>query len=133
MKKIIYTLGFLTILVSNLLSPAFSLATIGNPILDQPFAPSDTPKAYFNSMLNVVITLFLIVGVLYFMVHGMFAGFHLMTTEGEIKKYEEARHELTWSIMGLLIVFSVFAIIKIVGTIFGITGLDGLQIQWPTI
>jgi hypothetical protein len=60
-------------------------------------------------------------------------GYHFISQEGDPKKIETARHQLTYAFLGLAIIFMLFAILKFVGYITGIKGLDTLQIPWPTL
>jgi hypothetical protein len=61
------------------------------------------------------------------------AGYHLISTEGDPKKLTQAKDQLTYAVLGLFIVFIVFALLKFIGTVTGITDLNNLQITWPTL
>ena len=118
----------------QLIKPA--LAVFCNSLIDPNCAASQqvtAPKAYFNSVIQAVIGIFFIVTVLYFMWFIFMAGFHYIENNGDQKMIETAKNQLQYGIMGLVIVFSVFAILKFIGIVFGIPGLDTLQLQWPTI
>jgi hypothetical protein len=111
-------------------------AVICNSLVDPNCAASQqatAPKAYFNSVIQAVITIFMLVTVLYFLWFIFMAGFHYIENNGDSKMIEQAKNQLQYGLMGLAIVFSVFAILKFIGTVFGISGLDILQLQWPTI
>jgi len=108
------------------------LAVICNPVLKN-CVSSTNPTQYTNNVLSAVISLFFIVGIIYFMWHIVFAGYHFIGTEGDPKKYETAKNELTYSVLGLIVIFSIFAILKFVGVVLGIQGLKSLSIKWPTL
>ena len=91
------------------------------------------PQTYVNSALQTIISIFFIFGLIYFIYHFILAGYHMISSQGDPKKYEEAQHALLYSLIGVAIIFSIFAILKVIGTIFGIEGLDTLEIKWPTI
>jgi len=91
------------------------------------------PDVYINSVIQTIISIFLIVGVLYFIWHFVFAGFHLMTTNGDPKKYESAKDEIMWAIVGLVVIFSIFAILRLIGVVVGIPSLGTLQLTFPTL
>ena len=110
--------------------PAYAI--ICNPVIDNCRA-SVAPADYFNAVLPVIISIFFIVGILYFFWHMIFAGLHLIGSDGDPKKFESSKNEMTYSILGLFVIFSIFAILKLVGYILGIEGLDTLSIPWPTI
>lgn len=90
-------------------------------------------KAYFNNAIQTVISILFIFGIIYFIVHFVLGAFHMISSQGDPKKYEEAQHSLLYALMGLGIIFSVFMILSVVGYIFGITDLDKLKISWPNI
>lgn len=106
---------------------------ITNPLLPDSSTIAGSPKTYFNNVLQAVVSIFMVVAVIYFLWHFVFAGYHLIASQGDPKKIESAKTELTHSLLGLGVVFGVFAILSFVGTIFGIQGLKELKITWPTI
>jgi Type IV secretion system pilin len=114
----------------NIIKPVY--AKITNPVLVKQNI-GDDPKAYINSALQTVISIFFIFGLIYFIYHFIISGYHMISSQGDPKKYEEAQHALLYSLLGIGIIFSVFAILKVVGTIFGIEGLGQLEITWPTL
>ena len=110
--------------------PAYAI--ICNPALAD-CTSSENPQGYTNNVLSVVISLFFVVGILYFFWHMIFAGLHLIGSDGDPKKFEQAKNEMTYSILGLVVIFSIFAIMKLVGSVLGITGLESLSIKWPSL
>lgn len=112
----------------NLIKPVFGQIT--NPVLPST-ADIGNGQTYFNSVLQTIIEILLLFGVFYFVVHFILAGYHMISSMGDPKKYEESQHALLYSLMGIAIVFLVFAILKIIGTIFGLEGLERLEINWP--
>lgn len=114
----------------SIIKPAY--AAICNKLIDPTCSGTQTtnPQKYFNRVLSTVIDIFLIVGVIYFIWHFLMAGYHYMASQGDAKKIEEAKNEITFAFVGLAIVFSLFAILKFVGAVFGI---NITTIQWPTL
>lgn len=108
------------------------LAVICNPVLKN-CVSSTNPTQYTNNVLSTVVSLFFIVGIIYFFWHLIFAGYHLIGSDGDPKKFETAKNELTYSVLGLIVIFSIFAILKFVGVVLGIQGLKSLSIKWPTL
>jgi hypothetical protein len=94
---------------------------------------STNPTLYINKVIQGVFSIFFLVGIIYFIWHFIFAGYHLIASEGDAKKFETAKNELVYAFVGLIAIFSVFAILKLIGTVTGIKGLETLQIAWPTI
>jgi len=108
------------------------LADITNPVLNQNVTQSSS-GTYVNSIIQTFITLLIIVGILYFVINFILAGYHMISSQGDPKKFEEAQKSLTYSILGITLIFIIFAIIKIIGSVFGITGLENLKITWPSL
>ena len=69
----------------KLLFPKSVFAVICNPTLNSCLSSSD-PQGYTNSVLSTVVSLFFIVGIIYFIWHLVFAGYHLIGSDGDPKK-----------------------------------------------
>lgn len=125
--------------LSTLIASAiyFSTATAANAVICNPVlkncTSSTAPKTYINNVLSVVFSIFFIVAVIYYIWHFIFAGYHLIASDGDPKKWESGKNEMVWASVGLGVVFSVFAILKFIGIVFGIPGLSALTISWPTL
>ncbi|MBP9817814.1 hypothetical protein KBC75_03630 [Candidatus Shapirobacteria bacterium] len=134
MKKLFFLFSFLFLnLTSYILHPSPVRAVISNPIITNGTAQVTDPQGYTNKVISSVFSIFFIVAVVYFVWHIVFAGYHFISSEGDPKRYEMAKNEITWSVLGIVVCFSIFAVLKFVGTILGITGLESLTITWPTI
>lgn len=106
---------------------------IFNPLLNNGAQQVNDPTAYTNSVIQAVFSIFFIVAVIYFLWHVIMAGYHLISTEGDPKKLEVARHQITYALIGIGVIFMVFAILKFIGYILGVTGLENLQITLPSL
>lgn len=115
---------------SSLVKPAY--ATICNPILNNCSQVTD-PQGYTNNIIQTIIGVFFFVAVLYFLWYFVMGGYHLISSSGDPKKFETSKDQLVHALLGLAIVFSVFAILKLVGTVFNIPGLGQLKINIPTL
>lgn len=111
---------------------SFPYTTIKNPALKD-YDHASEPVSYFSRALQTIISIFFIVAVIYFVWHFLMGAFHFIASEGDPKKIETAKNELTYAILGLAIVFLVFVILKLVGSVFGITGLNNLELVLPHI
>jgi len=116
----------------QLIKPLYAICNplLGNDCETKKIATD--PKTYVNGALQAVITLFFIVGIIYFIWHVVMSAYHMISSNGDPKKYEEAQKSILYAFVGIFTVFSIFAILKFVGTIFGITSLAGLKLIWPT-
>lgn len=133
MKKNFLLILFLSFTSYFLVLPSPVAAVISNPVLKNGAAQATNPKGYFNSVLAAVISIFFIVGVIYFIWHIVFAGYHLIASEGDPKRWESSKNEIVYAFVGLFTIFAIFAILKFVGIVLGIPGLDSLKIAWPSL
>lgn len=117
--------------MNKLIKPV--LAQITNPVLNNPKDITSDPENYVNTVIQAIINIFLIVGVVYFIWHLVMSAYRIIASNGDPKKYEEAQKGVLNSFIGLFICFSVFGILKFVGTVFGIAGLESLSIAWPSL
>ena len=115
----------------NLIKPV--LAQITNPVLPNSDTIANNPSNYVNNVIQTIITIFLIVAVVYFIWHIVMSAYHLISSNGDPKKYEEAQKSILYAFVGLIVVFAIFAILKFAGTIFGIPGLESLTLTWPSL
>ena len=104
-----------------------------NPILKNGYDQANSPEMYTNNVIQTVFSIFFIVASIYFIWHLIMAGYHLISTEGDPKKLTTAKDQIAYSLIGIIVIFSVFAILKFVGTVTGIEGLEELQILWPSL
>jgi len=118
----------------SLIKPAY--AVICNRLLDPDCSSSEqvnNPKGYFSNVVQGVFSIFMLVAVIYFIWHFLMGAFHFIDSSGDPKKLEEAQKQLTYAFVGLFIAFSVFAVLKIIGHIFGVTALEDLFLVIPTL
>jgi hypothetical protein len=73
----------------------------------------------------------MVFGIVYFCWFIFMAAFHMIDSWGDTKKIEDSKREFTYGFLGLTVLFSLFAILKLIGHIFGLKGLDNLQLQLP--
>lgn len=117
----------------KLIKPAY--AVIENRLLDNSDAITSDGggETYVNNAIQSIITIFLIVAVIYFVWHFVMSAYHMISSNGDPKKYEEAQKSILYSLIGIILAFSVFGILKFAGALFGIPSLQELSITWPTL
>ena len=115
----------------NLVKPAFAI--IDNPIIKNSESIAKDPGNYVNNTIQAIITIFFIVAVIYFIWHVVMAAYHLIASNGDPKKYEEAQKSILYAFVGLIVVFSIFAILKFAGTVLSVPGLENLTFTWPSL
>jgi len=106
------------------------LTRLGNPILGNDLS-SPTPGEA-GSLLGRIFSGFfsiLILGsLLFFFVQFVLGGIKWILSEGSEDKVKTARNQIRDAAAGLGIVFAVFVIVRLIGYVFGISGLEKLQI-----
>lgn len=108
-------------------------AQIENPILTNSSEIASNPTGYVNGAIQAIISIFLLVAVIYFIWHFVMSAYHMIASNGDPKKWEEAQKSILYAFVGLVLVFSIFAILKFVGIVFGLDSLKQLQLTWPTL
>lgn len=114
----------------KLTKPVF--AQITNPVMENSSGITD-PVSFFNKFIQGLFSIFMLIGFLYFAWYFILGAYHLISTEGDKNKFQIAKDQFVHAFMGLIVLFSVFTILKLIGVIFGIDGLDQLQIKWPSL
>lgn len=111
--------------MNNLLAGGGTGAGITNPILGgqlQTLIASDNGGATFLGVLIPrLITLVLTIGVIYFFFMLLMGGIAWIGSGGDKNAMESAKGKITNALVGIVIMFSVFAIAKLVEIFFGIS------------
>ena len=98
--------------------------TITNPALStglQGLISSANPQAFFALLIPNLITLVLILGSLIFFWWFLQGALRLILSEGDKANIQGAKDHLQNALIGLFVLFSVFAVIKLIEIFFGIT------------
>lgn len=105
---------------------------ICNPLLKN-CQQVENPQTYIGNVIQVILNIFLIISVLYFIWHFFMAAYHLISSRADAKKLEDAKTEITNAFIGLIIAFSVFALLKVAGIVLGIPDLQNLRLPLPSL
>jgi len=110
------------------------MANITNPILRPDLqAMSAEGVPFVNRLLRTIITFLLVIVVLVFTWMFIQGALKIILSEGDKGKIEEGQKQLSSAFTGLVIAFVLYATLRLIGHIFGITGLDTLTLPWPSI
>lgn len=118
------------------------ISALNSLIVHPAFAQSKinlTPKGDFAALGNITvpgiisgaISLIMLAVALIFFFILILGGLKWVMSEGDQKAVEAARNQITNALIGLAIVFSAFAIMKLIEIVFGISLLNGITI--PTL
>jgi amino acid transporter len=72
-------------------------------------------------------------GVIIFIFQFIFGGIKWITSQGDEGKVKEAREQVTQALIGLVIVFLVFFMLKVIGIIFGLGWMETLKLPLPQL
>lgn len=83
-----------------------------------------------SSIIEALVTFVLIIAALAFFFWLVLGGIRWITSGGDKAQTEQARNQITAALVGLVIVFSAWALIQILGTFFGV---DLLNVAIPNV
>lgn len=92
-------------------------AAIGNPILNNGTQDGVT---FFSSFIPKLLFFGVAIGGVIFMFMLLLGGIKWLTAGGDKAQVEAARSQITQAIIGVIILFSILAIAKVVESLFGI-------------
>jgi len=106
------------------------LARIENPVLRENLKAPRPGEAgnILGRALSSVIVLFLSGALIAFVFYFLVGGISWIMSQGEEAKVKKARDTLTHALSGLLITFSIYALLKLIGYIFGVRGLEEMNL-----
>ncbi|RJR26048.1 hypothetical protein C4578_00200 [Candidatus Microgenomates bacterium] len=113
----------------NYTDTAGNAGKIINPILSDELNEL-SGQAFFQQLVSTLIGLGFVVGVIVFVFLLIVGAIRWITSSGDKAATEGARKQITNAFIGLVLLFSVFAIIRLVETIFGI---NILELTIPTL
>lgn len=111
--------------MKNLLDQTKQPKGIYNPALD-PLIGRGEGVSILNLFLSNFISILLIVGVVVAFIFFIIGAIQWMTAGSDKTAMESARGKIVSAVIGLVVLFAVFAIIKTIGAIFGIEQLKQL-------
>ena len=111
-------------MIENLLAQA-ETGGIYNPALHELVGKGEGVDI-LNLFLGNIIAVLLIIGVIVAFIFIIIGAIQWMTAGNDKAQMESARGKIVTAIIGLVILFSVFAIMKLIGAFFGIEQLKNL-------
>lgn len=91
---------------------------------------SNLQNVSIGGLVSAVVTLLLIISLLAFFFMFVFGGIKFIISGGDKERTEAAKRQLLNAFIGLFIVFSSWALVQIVGEVYGI---DLLLIELPSV
>lgn len=97
------------------------LAQVTNPIVKN---STDDGVTYISNFITQMVSIIFVVGSVAFMFMFLLGGIKWITAGGDKGQLENARSQVTQAITGLIVLFGVYAIARLMNTIFGIELID---------
>lgn len=111
--------------------------------IDNPIAKNLSPKTgsqgvqLFGSLLQSIIGILLTLGAIAFFFYFILGAIRWILSGGDKGQVENARNQITHAVVGLLILFALFAIITLIETVFDVCilfiDLGPLQVANPSV
>jgi hypothetical protein len=106
------------------------LAQITNPVLPGQIGnPGESGGQVVSRFIPAALTLFFVIGSILFFAYLVWGAIEWIISGGDKQKLESARSRITNAIIGLIILFATFAILRIIGAFFHIDILTGLNFE----
>lgn len=105
--------------VSHQLSQVRAPESVTNPILNRTLQDAN-PNEFFAIMLPNLIGLSLVIGAVIFLFIMIIGAIQWVSSGGDKAAIESARGKITNALVGVVILFSLFAVLKLIGDFFGI-------------
>lgn len=97
-----------------------SYSVIENPLYDTDYTRSTTGSSFLTSFVAAAILLAMTLGAVIFFVMLLIGAVQWISSGGDKGALESARSRVTNAIIGLVIMFAIWAIVQLIGTFFGL-------------
>jgi len=87
----------------------------------------------FEGLISTIIGFFTIIGVIFFVIQVILAGFTLISSKGDPKQFQAAQSKLIHNLIGLLIVVVAFGVTAFLTNLLGITDIFNLKSSIKTV
>lgn len=99
------------------------LAQVTNPALSDEIRDL-SGVGFLDNFLPRIIGVGFIIGILLFVIYMIFGAISWITSGGDKAAVETARNKITYAIIGLVVLFSLYAVVKVLQEFFGISILE---------
>ena len=102
------------------------LADVSNPLLPSKLNPTSglAGVSGFSAVIAVILKTFFVVGFVLFIVYFLIGGLQWITSTGDAKALEKARNSIVHALLGVVVMLSLFAILKLIEAVFGVNFLQ---------
>jgi len=128
-RQILATASFPYPGVTGVYNPYPGVTGVYNPVLPSKLSDTSGP-AFLQNILQLGIKLGFVIGAIIFFFMLISGGIKWISSAGDKTRLEGAQKQITHALIGLAILLSIFAIIRLLDYIFGV---NLLQINLPTL
>jgi hypothetical protein len=97
-----------------------TLADVTSNVLPNSLSSTANPASALSHLLNTLILLILVIGGITFVFMLLFGGYQWITSGGDKEGLAKAKNRITHAVVGLIILFSIFALLSLFGDFLGI-------------
>lgn len=87
----------------------------------------------FENIISTILGFFTIIGVIFFVIQVILAGFTLISSKGDPKQFQAAQSKLIHNLIGLLIVVTAYGVTAFLTNLLGITDIFNLKGSIKTV
>lgn len=95
--------------------------------------PGTNPISTFESIISSVIGILTIVGVIYFTIQIILAGYKLMASQGDPKEFESGKKRLTTNVIGLIVIIVAYGLGALIASLLGMNSIFDLSTVFKRI
>ena len=92
---------------------------IHNPVIPQTPKMEEAPAFLSQTLTNILTIVFISAGVTFFFMFAV-GGIRWITSGGDKEKVEAAKKQISSAIIGLVLIFLIFAVVNLIETFFGV-------------
>ncbi|MBI4029510.1 MAG: hypothetical protein HY376_04065 [Candidatus Blackburnbacteria bacterium] len=102
------------------------IADVSNPLLPTKLNPTSGPAGVsgFSAFIAVILKTFFVAGFVLFMVYFLLGAITWITSAGDAKAVEKARNSIAHALLGIVVMLSLFAILRLIEAVFDVNILQ---------
>ena len=101
--------------------------TVKNKLSGLGIQPTSNSALQLENIISAIIGLLTVIGVIYFTIQIILAGFSMMSSQGDPKELESGKKRLTTNVLGLAIIIIAYGLGALISTLLGMNNIFDLQ------
>ncbi|MDD3002842.1 MAG: hypothetical protein PHS06_03165 [Candidatus Shapirobacteria bacterium] len=95
--------------------------------------PGSSPVSALEKIISSIIGILTIVGVVYFTIQIILAGFSLIASQGDPKEFQTSKKRLTSNVIGLVIIIIAYGLGALIASLLGMSSIFDLSTVFKPI